>query len=329
MSRLRIRGFCAAIVIALIGVAVLRVLIGRNPLSGDLSLAWPDVSWRSFRLTAMIAGGLVGGALALAGTLLQASLRNPLASPSILGVSSGAGLGVMLALYVSHITGVPSPGWMFPAVVGAGCAVVLVLLLGRRDGWPDPVSTILAGVIIATMCGAGMVLLQGLVPEGLRGQFLSWALGTIPEVLPRSALPVLGGIVACGVAWAIWFSGRLDALLLDHGSAVSIGAAPGATRLICLVLAGALTAVTVALCGPIGFVGLVSPHVARRLVGPGHRLLVPAAVLCGATLVVGADVMRQAIDLGSGRLPVGVLTTLVGGPFFLWLLRRGGRHVSM
>ena len=117
MSRLRIRGFCVAIVIALIGVAVLRMLIGRNPLSGDLSLACPDVSWRSFRLTAMIAGGLVGGALALAGTLLQASLRNPLASPSILGVSSGAGLGVMLALYVSHITGVPSPGWMFPAVV--------------------------------------------------------------------------------------------------------------------------------------------------------------------------------------------------------------------
>lgn len=329
MSSRRAHWWCAGLLAAVVVVAILRVFIGRDPMSGGLSLSWPDVSWREFRMTAMIVGGLVGGALALAGTLLQAALRNPLASPSILGVSSGAGLGVMLALYLSHVSGVPSPGWMFPALVGAGCAVVLVLLLGRRDGWPDPVSTILAGVIIATMCGAGMVLLQGLVPEGLRGRFLSWALGTIPEVVPPTALPVLGAILACGLVWSIRISGRLDALLLDHGSAVSIGASPGSTRLICLVVAGVLTAVTVALCGPIGFVGLVSPHVARRLVGPSHRLLVPAAVLCGALLVMGADVVRQIIDLGSGRLPVGVLTTLAGGPFFLWLLRRGGRHVSM
>jgi iron complex transport system permease protein len=323
------RGWVILLAVAIVAAMFLRILIDRDPSTGSLSLAWPDAAWRGFRLTAAVTGGLVGGALALSGTLLQASLRNPLAAPSVLGVSSGAGLGVMLALYVAHVTGMADPPWMPPAMVGAVLAVVLVLALGRRDGWPDPVSTILAGVIIATMCGAGMMLLQGLVPAGLRGEFLSWAMGTIPESVPSAALPILGLLLAASVAWAIAAHGRLDALLLDQASAITIGAAPGSTRLICLVSAGILTAVTVAICGPLGFVGLVAPHVARVLVGSRHVLLIPAAVLAGGVLVVGADVLRQAIDLGSGRLPVGVLTTLAGGPFFLWLLRRGGRHASM
>jgi len=323
------RGWIILLGLAAIAVLILRVLIDRDPITGVLSLAPPEVGWRAFRLTAACVGALVGGALALSGTLLQASLRNPLASPSVLGVSSGAGLGVMLALYIAHVTGSGDPSWVAPAMLGAMLAVVIVVALGRRDGWPDPVSTILAGVIIATMCGAGMVLLQGLVPEGLRGRFLSWALGTIPEIVPASALPILAGMLVAALAWAMLAHGRLDALLLDHASATTIGASPGRTRLICLVAAGVLTAVTVALCGPLGFVGLVSPHVARLLVGPRHALLIPAAALAGAVLVVGADVLRQVMDLGTGRLPVGVLTTLAGGPFFLWLLKRGGRHASM
>jgi iron complex transport system permease protein len=327
--RSRGRGWIILLAAAVVAVLVLRLLIDRDPWTGAVSLAVPDIAWRGFRVTAALAGALVGGALALSGALLQASLRNPLASPSVLGVSSGAGLGVMLALYIAHVSGLSDPPWMPPAMLGAVLAVVLVLVLGRRDGWPDPVSTILAGVIIATMCGAGMVLLQGLVPEGLRGRFLAWALGTIPETLPTAALPVLGGLLAASIGWGLLAHGRLDALLLDHVSATSIGASPGRTRLICLVAAGILTAVTVAICGPLGFVGLVGPHVARLLVGPRHALLIPAAVLAGAVLVVGADVLRQVIDLGSGRLPVGVLTTLAGGPFFLWLLRRGGRHASL
>jgi iron complex transport system permease protein len=287
-------------------------------------------------VTATVVGLLVGGGLALAGTLLQASLRNPLASPSVLGVSSGAGFGVMLALFLAYQTGVTEIAWGLPAMLGAAVAVGLVLVLGRKDGWPDPVSTILAGVIIATMFGAGMVLLQGLVPDGLRGRFLAWALGTVPEVTATGAIPVLAGVLGVACLAGMVGHGRLDALLLDHASAVSIGASPGGTRLACLVAAGILTAMTVAMCGPLGFVGLVAPHGARLLVGPEHRLLVPAAVLAGAVLVTGADTLRQVIDLGTGRLPVGVLTTLAGGPFFLWMLRRGsasawrgGMHASV
>jgi iron complex transport system permease protein len=242
----------------------------------------------------------------------------------------------MLALFLAYQTGVTEVAWGLPAMLGAAVAVGLVLVLGRKDGWPDPVSTILAGVIIATMFGAGMVLLQGLVPDGLRGRFLAWALGTVPEVTSTGAIPVLAGVLGVVCLAGILGHGRLDALLLDHASAVSIGASPGGTRLACLVAAGTLTAMTVAVCGPLGFVGLVAPHCARLLVGPEHRFLVPAAVLAGAALVTGADTLRQVIDLGTGRLPVGVLTTLAGGPFFLWMLRRGsasawrgGMHASV
>ena len=303
-------------------VVVLRLLIDREPTSGVLTLTWPEAAWRGFRVTAVWSGVLVGAALAYSGVLLQAALRNPLAAPSILGVSSGAGLGVMVSLYLAWQFGGAALPWPVSAAGGAAVALVVVLALGRRNGWPDPVSTILAGVIVATMCGAGMVLLQGLVPDGLRGRFLAWSLGTLPEQAPMGSLPALGAMCAVAIAIGMARHGRLDALLFDQATATSIGARPGATRLWCLVAAGALTAMSVSLCGPIAFVGLVAPHAARVLVGAAHQLLVPAAVLSGMALVVGADVVRQVVDFGSGRLPVGVLTTLVGGPLFLVLLRR-------
>jgi len=310
-----------------LAVIILRLLIDRDPQDQSLGLAWPDPAWSSFRVTAIWAGILVGASLALSGTLLQAALRNPLAAPSVLGVSSGAGLGVMLALYLGWRMGVGDVPWGIAAGGGAAVSLVIVLALGRRGQWPDPISTILAGVIVATMCGAGMVLLQGLVPDGLRGRFLAWALGTLPEHTPPGSFELMGLLLVISLSVAAAWHGRLDALLLDDATATTIGASPGATRLWCLVTAGVLTAVCVSVCGPIAFVGLVAPHAARVLLGASHRQLVPAAMLAGVILIVGADVARQAIDFGSGRLPVGVLTTLVGGPLFLILLRRGSGSV--
>lgn len=317
--------------VAAVAAVLLRLLIDRDPATGAIGLAWPEPAWADFRLTAATIAALVGAALSLSGVLLQGALRNPLAAPSVLGVSSGAGLGVMIALYLAHVAGMQSVSWAWPTLLGAGLSITIVVALGRRGRWPDPVSTILAGVIIATMCGAGMVLFQGLVPEGVRGRFLSWAMGTIPQYAAPGITWAMVAALAGGTWWAWTSNGRLDALLLDEASAVSIGASPGPTRLACLVVAGVLTAITVTLCGPLGFVGLVAPHAARLLVGPRHVVLVPGALLAGVALVTGADVLRQVIDLGSGRLPVGVVTTLAGGPFFLWLLRReaGGLRARM
>jgi iron complex transport system permease protein len=320
----------------LVLVILLRLLVGIDPVSGSVSLEWPEAAWASFRMSAAVVAVLVGASLSLSGLLLQASLRNPLAAPSVLGVSSGAGLGVMLALLIAHQVGLDSVPWFAPAIAGALIAVGIVLVLGRRDGWPDPVSTILAGVIVATMAGAGMVLLQSMVPNEFRGRFLSWAMGTIPEITPTNHMLVLLVLVAGGAVWAMMNIGRLDALRLDEASARTIGARPEHMRLVCLILAGVLTAMTVAICGPLGFVGLLGPHMARLVVGPGHRTLVPATLIMGALVLVSADVVRQTVNMGAGRLPVGVVTTLVGGPFFLWLLTTsrgsewsGGTHASM
>lgn len=332
MNRQRLRGV-GLLLLGAVAVLVLRLLVDRDPLSGDISLAWPEAAWRPLRLHAALAGAALGGALALSGTLLQASLRNVLAAPSLLGVASGAGLGVMVVLYVAHVSGMHASSgmWTLGAFIGAMGALLLVLQLGRRDGWPDPVTTILAGVIVATMASAGMVLLQGLVPEGLRGRFLAWAMGTVPE-LPEPGL-LWSTVALLGVVGVVAFLGasRLDALLLSEDTAITIGAQPERVRTLCLLAAGLLTACAVALAGPLAFVGLVAPHMARRLLGSAHRLLVPGSVLAGIVLVVGADALRQVLDLGAGRLPVGVLTTLIGGPAFLVLLRRAmrGSHAAL
>lgn len=319
-----------ALALLAIGAVVLRLLVDRDPASGSVTLQWPQPQWQSIRVDAALAGAALGAGLAIAGVLLQGALRNVLAAPSLLGVSSGAGLGVMLVLWAAHAMQVGASSGMLAigAFAGALGALLLVLRLGSRGGWPDPVTTILAGVIVATMAMAGIVLLQGLVPEGLRGQFLAWAMGTVPDVPAPGLLMAAGMLAALALVSASIWSGWLDALWLGDDTALTMGAHPGAVRLACLLAAGGLTACCVALAGPLAFVGLVAPHAARRIVGPSHRTLVPASALAGMALVVGADALRQALDLGTGRLPVGVLTTLIGGPAFLLLLRREVRHAD-
>jgi iron complex transport system permease protein len=239
----------------------------------------------------------------------------------------------MVVLYVAWLLGMQaSTGmWTMGACIGAVATLLLVIHLGTRQGWPDPLSTILAGVIVATMASGAMVLLQSMVPEGLRGRFLAWAMGTVPELPSHGLLVALWCLLGVSAIGAVGWARRLDALLLGDDTASSLGAQPGLVRLVALLVAGLLTALCVALAGPLAFVGLVAPHGARRLLGPDHRWLVPGAMLFGAALVTGADALRQAIDVGTGRLPVGILTTLLGGPAFLFLLRRemGGRRAGM
>ncbi len=302
-----------------------RVLIGPAA-DGTISLAWPEPAYASFRWTSMLVGVTVGTSLAISGVLLQALLRNPLASPFILGVSSGAGLGVMVTRYVEHVTGAtwPLPGGdMLPALVGGAAALIVVYLLGRRRGWLDPVTLVLVGVIISTICGALIMFFQHLVPMGLRGDLITWMMGHISEVTPPAVLAVNGGLAVVGLGLGLLLGRAMDAATLADDEARSVGVNLGPLRLAMFALAGVLTAAAVALAGPIGFVGLVAPHAARLLLGPQHTPLVVGAALCGVVFVVGADVGRQAMDFGAGRMPVGIFTALVGGPAFLWLLCSG------
>ena len=318
-----------ALLLAAVVVCLLRLLIDRPP-GGDLTLSWPHPDWMQFRLTAMATAVIVGGSLAIAGALLQTMLRNPLASPFILGVSSGAGLGLMIMAWLVYMTGAPVtslPGQWWPsALAGAMGALAVVFLLGRRRGdggsaWLDPVALVLVGVVVSTICAGGMMFFQHLVPTGLRGQFTTWLMGSIPEYVSIWRLVLSASLAIIGLLYALGQHRNLDVCLLSDDEAVALGVPLGTLRLGVFLVCGVLTSIAVSLAGPIAFVGLIGPHAARLLVGARHAWLLPASVLCGVVLLVGADVLRQVIDLGGGRMPVGVLLTIGGGVLFLVLLR--------
>jgi iron complex transport system permease protein len=314
----------AVLALCVLCAGVLRVLADRPP-EGGFGFAWPAEEYALFRWMALCTGLIVGAALGVSGTLLQSMLRNPLASPFILGVSSGAGLGVMLALYIAHING-HIPGTLFetvPAVLGAFGVLAVVFALGRRERGLDPVTVILVGVVLSTMCGAGMMLLQSLVPTGLRGEFLRWLMGRIPEAPSMATLSVCAALTVVGTLIAMRMGRAMDVSVLPDDECHAAGVSLRRLRLWQFIVAGVLAAAAVALAGPIGFVGLIAPHAARIVLGPEHTARLLGAVLIGAMLVVGGDVIRQSIDLGHGRLPIGIFTALLGGPAFIWLLLSG------
>jgi len=321
------RGFI--VLLLAIGIAsFLRVAIGPAAAGEGMRLAFgmPDAEILGLRAQSVLSAALLGGALGLSGLSLQVLLRNPLASPFVLGVSSGAGFGVALVLALAWSFSIPAVafgGEVAGAVAGSLATLALVAWLGRAREGHDPTTLVLAGVIIGSIFSAGTMLLEQLVPFGLRGDLLSWMAGRLPELPTQSALWTLALSAAGGLS-VLWFhANALDVATLSDDEAISTGVNLVRLRATLFAIGGLLAAIAVAYAGPIGFVGLIGPHLARRLVGARHAELVPAAALAGAALLVGADALRQGIDLGTGRLPVGVVTALAGGPTFLWLLRSG------
>lgn len=308
-----------ALIVGLAVVVVIRLLIGRDS-GGGLVLAWPDEpAIAAIRLDRALAAAAVGACLGLAGVFLQALLRNPLASPDLIGASSGASLAVVLHAAVFGAAG----AWIapLPPTIGALGALAIVYVLAQRRGVVSPVALILVGVMVATVAGAVVTLVVSLMPD--RGLSLSgWLLGSIRDDAGRWPVVLAGSVVVVAAAVGVWQARSLDLLTLDDAEAASLGVRLARTRLWIFVLAGVLSAAAVIVAGPIGFVGLVAAHVVRAWIGPTHRTLVPASALLGAALVVAADVVARLIDTGSGRLPTGVITALVGGPVFVLMLRR-------
>jgi iron complex transport system permease protein len=308
--------------------ALVRVALG--PIGTDegvrLVLGVPSADIAQLRVLSVVSAALVGAALGLSGLALQVLMRNPLASPFVLGISSGAGFGVACVLVLGALGAFSSRiffGEAIGAILGAACTLGIVARLGRATDGQDTTALLLAGVILGSMFSAGTMLLEHLVPHGLRGDLLSWMSGRLPEIPNRAQLATLAVVTV--LAWIVLAraSKALDVSMLSDDEARSSGVALHALRRKLFWTGGVLAGVAVAYAGPIGFVGLVGPHIARRLLGPHHGLLVPGSALAGALLLVSADAVRQVLDLGSGRLPVGVVTALAGGPAFLWLLRRG------
>jgi iron complex transport system permease protein len=209
------------------------------------------------------------------------------------------------------------------AVVGGSVALAVVSRFGRMGDGHNPTTLVLAGVILGSIFSAGTTLLEHLVPHGLRGDLLSWMAGRLPEIPNTAQLITLACVTLMGFVVLARSAPALDVSMLSDDEAQSSGVNLRTLRGTLFWTGGVLAGVAVAYAGPISFIGLVGPHLARRLLGPHHAALVPGAALAGAVLLVAADAVRQMIDLGSGRLPVGVLTALAGGPAFLWLLRKG------
>jgi iron complex transport system permease protein len=255
---------------------------------------------------------------------LQVLLRNPLASPWILGLSSGAGLGVMSSMYIEHTYGFSIMGGQsVGAVLGAVLALFLVYVLSRRRGGIDPMTMVLVGVVISVLCGAGIMLLQHAVPMGLRGAFTTWLMGSLPEIESWWKLFVLGFMTLCGISIIAWWGPTLDAACLSDDEATSIGVHLPSIRRKLFITSSVLAAIGVILAGPIAFVGLIAPHGARLLLSGSHRILTIVTAMTGALLLVCADDIRQLVELGSGRLPIGIVTSIFGGLVCLFLLLRG------
>ena len=311
----------------LLAAAVFRLLITRD-VDGSLLFELPSDKYFIYRLVPMSAALIVGSALGVSGMGLQVLLRNPLASPWILGLSSGAGLGVMATMYAEHTFEASFfGGQSLGAVVGALFSLFLVFSLSRKRGGIDPMTMVLVGVVISVLCGAGIMIFQHLVPMGLRGSFSTWLMGSLPEVESWLRLGILGLLVLIGIFLIALWGPTLDAACLSDDEAKTVGVDLAKIRRRLFLTSSMLAAIGVILAGPIAFVGLIAPHGARLLMRCSHRTLTIATALVGALLLLVADDIRQLIDFGTGRLPIGIVTSIIGGLVFLILLLRGRGRV--
>ena len=301
----------------LAGAVVLRLAAG----SEGLGFAGSDVIAR-LRLIRVLAAVAVGSGLAGAGVMLQSLMRNPLASPDLLGLSAGSGLAILVSAYIGYLaTGSITPSAADPAtaLVGASLALAFVYGLSQRRGFIEPVTLILVGVVVSIVCGAAGGLFKQLMPDG--GFAVSrLLLGRISDDLSMGMVVGVLAVITVGVAVGAWLGPAMDASAMSDDEAKSVGVPIGRLRVALFVISGVLTAGTVVLAGPIGFVGLVVPHGVRLVLGPGHRSLVIGSALLGASAVLLADTGVRMLPMHTGRLPIGVVTALIGGPIFLWML---------
>jgi iron complex transport system permease protein len=271
------------------------------------------------RLPRALAAAVLGAALALAGTAFQALLRNPLADPYVLGVSGGAGLGGVIAL----MAGAPAALVPAGAFAGALASLVAVERVATRGGALSVYTLLLTGAIFNAFAAACLFFLQSIASLEELHAIVFYLMGRIP---PLGALPLAAiGAVALAAGGRLFAHARaFDALGFGEEGAAQLGVDVERLKRETFVLGSLLTALAVAQAGMIGFVGLVVPHLLRLLWGPDHRLLLPASLAGGAAFLVLSDVAARTV-LAPRELPVGVVTALVGGPFFLAVLRRRGR----
>ncbi|MFF5793268.1 FecCD family ABC transporter permease [Paeniglutamicibacter sp. NPDC012692] len=273
----------------------------------------------AIRFPRVVMAIVIGAALACSGVLMQGVFGNPLAEPGVVGVSSGAAAFACIVI-VFGLNFLGTWTVAFGAFVGGLVATGLVYATARSGGRTEVVTLVLTGVAINAVGGAVIALMTFLGDNSSREEIIFWQLGSLNGTRWENVW-VAGPITLVGVGLAFLFTRKLDLLALGERPARHLGVDVERMRRQVIVLVAILTSAAVAFAGIIGFVGLVVPHILRMAVGPGHRVLLPASALGGALLLLIADTVARTL-VPNADLPIGMLTALVGGPFFFWLIRR-------
>ena len=315
--------------LALITIA-LAPLVGSTPISlarvFDRTLPFADnVDAQIFfvaRMPRVLAAALVGSALAAAGVVFQAMLRNPLATPFTLGVSAGASLGAMLAIVLGATAAIgPLAAVPLASLLGAGLAAAIVYRLATLPGRAMSTAVLLlAGVTLNSFFSALIMFVQYIADFAQVYRATRWLMGDLDV---GGFQPIVAALPLIALAFAMFafLPSSLNLLSVDADAAATRGVDVARTQRLAFVSASLATAAAVSLAGPIGFIGIVVPHLVRLLVGVDHRVVLPASALFGAAFLVGCDLVARTV-MAPLEIPVGVITAMLGGPFFLWLLVR-------
>ncbi len=319
--------------VALLGAILFSVMVGsvRVPLERSVTILLESLLGEggsgmemertillSLRFPRTLLAGLVGAGLSVSGAIFQALLRNPLADPYILGVSSGSAVGAILAILFG--LSALSFGLPLASFAGALLTIGVVFYFGKQDGKIHPNILLLAGVITGSFLSAIIMFFLSISQKEELHTIIFWLMGDFSFANPRAIVIILPYLGA-GFFVLYWKSRHLNLILSGEENALQLGVDVERLKILSYLCASLITAASVSLCGLIGFVGLIVPHSARLLFGPDHRLLLPASALIGASFLILCDTLARTI-LTPVELPVGVVTAAFGGPFFIYLLRK-------
>lgn len=317
----------AAMILAVFLISMNAGFIRLTPLDTNRTLLGMGTDKQSlilfeFRLPRIVISMLIGAGLAVSGCILQGISRNALADPGILGINAGAGLMVMLYVTYFPTTSIRSVFWLpLVALLGAGLTAALIYMLAyRRHKGISPISLILVGIAVAAGISAAMIVLTLRLDPGQYQFVATWLAGSIWGTNWKFVLALLPWIVVL-LPYVLYKARAMNVLTLGDQLATGLGAPVERERLVLLAAAIGLAGASVAVGGGIGFVGLIGPHLARRLVGPGHQSLLPASALAGALLVITADTIGRTV-LQPTEIPTGIVVAVIGAPYFLYLLAR-------